>query len=630
MISSIVFLPFVMNVFKTNEWYAYRTIQVLIQKKYDFFIPIHIIEFVLEKCKNKGYLKRKGNRYIMTEKGNEYISKFNLDKEVERKINYLFEDIRKYFEEKGIIMTREDISTLFLDFVTENIVLLIEFINPDYTYEDKYFKVRKDTNLDILIEYILNADKIKPDIYQIIEEIIYGSIISVILYTRNKTELSKLEKEEFKDIRVYLDTNFIFSLLGFHLQEFNRPAQELYKMLKNYNIDLYVFDFTIDEICRVINGYATEYYKYSGDIQINSVYSGLRKKGWKLTDAKRFIVDVEKILEEYSIKIEITDKENLNKYETLHPEYVTLLNKYKSLQLTISRNHDLAAIDEIIVKRKKRKIRRIEKSIAFFLSSDWALSNFNFVEYGHKENGTISEVILDKMLSKILWIKNPNITVSLNTIISLNFEGMFINRRVWEKFYNLLSELKKENKISDTDITMLLYHSSIEDTLKSIKDTELYEVNLEKVIDLLGESKSLDERIREEIYEEYEEKSRKLMTEAVEATELQIEKEWLNKVSNYKITLKSKSIKESNRISFIMSVAFSVIIFISIIKAYPFYKPILNTHIYVDLQPPILSLIISIPFNIPIWTYIRKRIKPYIVNVLYKNKLKNVETLLEK
>jgi hypothetical protein len=129
----------------------------------------------------------------------------------------------------------------------------------------------------------------------------------------------------------------------------------------------------------------------------------LKKRGWSGKDVDKFVENIDKTVSDLGIQIEWVDDIDLQHYRLANDEYRRLIEQYKPGQPLTSQNHDLAAIEQIR-KLRKHNMRKIEDAKFFFLSSDHNLCKFNFLEMGHKANGTICEVILDKFLTNILWL----------------------------------------------------------------------------------------------------------------------------------------------------------------------------------------------------------------------------------
>ena len=109
-------------------------------------------------------------------------------------------------------------------------------------------------------------------------------------------------------LAVYFDTNFAFSVLGLHYDEYNVPALELFNLMRAEGVfEFKVFDFTIDEIVSVLKNYLSERDYYIPNIKVGSVFSSLKSKRWTEADMKEFIVKIEETLWGKGIRIEPTE-----------------------------------------------------------------------------------------------------------------------------------------------------------------------------------------------------------------------------------------------------------------------------------------------------------------------------------
>jgi hypothetical protein len=204
---------------------------------------------------------------------------------------------------------------------------------------------------------------------------------------------------------------------------------------------------------------------------------------------------------------------------------------------------------------------------------------------GHKQNGTICETILDRLLTSILWLKNPNSKPPLKSIIAAYSRDLFVNRRVWDHFYRILQELKQEGKIKDNDISTLFWHSYIEDALSSIDETETKKITpafvleeVEKAGKLREETvekriKGLEKAKEEEMKLKLEEKEKEFsesLVQSISVVELKKEREWLDKIQKIKESLRdsSRSIAESRSIfvTVLLALVYLAIIVVAFFK----------------------------------------------------------------
>ncbi len=547
------FWPFCLQVFPQDDLIDIGYVKRKLNEIFELDIPLHVLNTILSRAIDVGYITKtkKSQKFKITEDGIRYLEKIERPEEVERRINELLNDIKIFFGQNSKNLSTSEINSILCSFINKNIEPIIRFLNPT-DIVDKVFLGKLTQDENILIKYLELAGKQKPNEYQTLEEMIFGSMISTILYVDTPSELIEYTKRKFENTYVFFDTNYIFSLLNMSSpKDRNNAAIELFQLMKTYGFKFKVFDFTVDELVGVINGYIEQSYRYPMNVNIRSIYSSLKKKGWTNTDARRFISNVENILNELGVQIESTNI-NLISYKPENESFKDILYKYKDFQEDFNRNHDIAAIENIIKKRDK-KYRRIEDVNAFFLSCDTRLSKLNFLEMGHKKDGTICEVILDRFLTTILWLKNPNLKLSLKSIIITYSRDIAIKRRIWEKFYDNLYQLRKSGKINDDDISMLFYHNYIETILTKYDESDLDQISEDFVLDTIENAAKAKEKLNkvelEKEIKEIEKKKEKEFFEKLKEEKKEIETakkiEWQTKIDD----LQKQYRKESDKIA---------------------------------------------------------------------------------
>ena len=255
------FWPFAIKLLPVGRFVDMGSIQRNLKEKFDLEMPLHVLGTVLNRAKRRGYIEQKKKQYKLTEKGLGYLDALESDKEVDRRINALLEGMGQFFNKRNVSLSLDQIRDLLLSFLHKNIEPLIEFINPSAT-PSELFIPKLEGNKNLLIDYIKAAEQQKPENYKTLQDMVLGSIISVVLYAEEPSEMTEISTRGFKHCQVFLDTNFVFFILDLYTPEFNEPAKELFNLLEKYGFDLKVFDFTVNEICRVIGGYPREAYRY--------------------------------------------------------------------------------------------------------------------------------------------------------------------------------------------------------------------------------------------------------------------------------------------------------------------------------------------------------------------------------
>jgi len=480
------FWPFIVNVLPHDKsGKSLDEIQKEIETNYKLKIPLHSLSIISSRATHKEYISREKRRCFITDKGLTYLSTLNSEHEESRRINELLNDAKEFLQkEYKLVISLDETEEIIERIIKNNLELFEQFIDT----HDKKIKPSKifDTEKDsAIVEYLFFVEKTKPALFQTLQDIVIGSIISTIVYRTNFEELNK----KIEKLQIFLDSNYLFSVLGLHYAENNKPANELFNfMTLNKNIEIKVFDFTIEEMNNVLKKYQTEQYSYPIGYKINSIYSSLKVQGWTASDVKELLVNIESKLWEKNIQIQSTNID-LDNYK-VDDDLKSKLHIYKENQGTREQNHDLAAIDLIKKLRKKEK-KTLENCSAIFLTSDIKLAKYNFNEYGHKNKLTIGEVIPDKILTSFLWLKSPNTNNQphLFSWISIHTRYMFIDRTIWQMFYNTLKEMRMKNEITDVDISILLYDNQLQEVLLDMDPSDIQNIEAEWIFKGISEAK---------------------------------------------------------------------------------------------------------------------------------------------
>jgi hypothetical protein len=530
------FLPFVLGAIKDSS--DIKDIQDNLKRNYGMRMPLHVATNVLDRAKGKGYVAYGQKRFQLTSQGSQYLGQLESEAEVERRLNAVINDIGVFFRQNNAPIEQDTIADLLYSFISENIQPLIERINPDASVDESFRISGRNDNL--LTKYITDAEKQKPDEFHTIQDMVFGSIISVVLYTRQATDLDRLTKR-FKNCRAFLDTNYLFSVLGLHPDELCEPAKELFSLLKRAGFTIKVFDFTLAEMSRVLASYPEEEYRYPQTVSVDSVFSCLKRHGWTKTKVAELIANLEEVLAKEGISIEWGTGIDLSSFEPKEDGKLrSLFPQYKLIYSTRTENHDLAAIEKIKHYRG-HPVRQIQHCKALFLTSDNRLSRLNYMGMGHKENRTVSEVILDRLLTNILWLRDPSSKLPIKSILAAHSRNLFVQRRVWERFYDILKTLRQQNKVQDENISTLFYHGYIEGVLNQFEDTEADKITEEFTLETIEKAAKFREAQAEKTMEEREQQFVRRLNEAVSKTEIQKEREWLNSIRDSRTSIRTNA-----------------------------------------------------------------------------------------
>lgn len=487
--------PFVLSCLDEEENIKVTALHEIIIENFNLNIPHNALLSILNFLRAKKFVIRSNHNtnspklsYKLSKAGIAEISKYHQKDTVNDKLDNLYNDIERYFIENKLIISKKEIEESLYQFARGNIdsMLCVFFSQCNFTAES-FTKLPSTNDLNkndiLLIRYIEYASNEKPVNYNTLKDMVLGILLTIV----GCIDKDIKDKSQFSGLKVYLDSNFIFSLLNLRETSFVRPAKELYDLLTKYDFDLYVFDFTLDEIVKVLSRYAKDRHRYFQGIRVNSIIGSLKNQGFSQQDVLELITQLEIKLAKFNIQIENT-KIDLENYSPKNINLSEKIVEYKGEQDDVSRNHDIAAIEHI-QKFRKSKPRNLSQAQAIFLTSDGKLCNFNYLEMGHKHFGTICDVILDRMLTTILWLLEPNFNISLESLIAVCARDLFIKKKVWEKFYQVVEEIYDNKEFTPREISTLFFHNQIENELINIKDDDVDIIDKEYIEEQIIKSK---------------------------------------------------------------------------------------------------------------------------------------------
>jgi len=577
------------------------SIQKAVASKYSLNVPQHVLSVLLERAEKRGNLRYDNKHaYSLTSKGSEYVHDTSSETDITRRVNALIDDIFEFFAAHDTPIAHDVVEDMLFQFIQENLNLMLPYLSPSTPKEIDEASSDLRPAGRLLLSYVQAADRAKPVQYATLQDLVIGAVLTLLLTTPNASEIQEYRKTRIKDCTFYLDTNVAISMLGLRTNERGDPASELLSMMKAAGLQLRVFDFTVDEICYLVSGYQDKYDKYPEQIRIDDIYSELRRKNWTPEDARHFVTHVDEHLRSIGVLVEDVPTVHLETYTPQRPELVDEISKYKPQQDSkVSVNHDLAAIDQILLKRRGSR-RRIETCGAIFLTSDLKLARFNLDLYEHRGTATVCEVIPDRVLATILWLKNPTGTPPMKAILATYSREMGVNRKIWNRFYEILSRLWKEGRLTEDDVSTIIYDQTIEGALSSVSAESEELIDESYVLEQARASKERELRVRDMELHERESHTVKQIALIHDESSRQASKDWARHIATQQKALRSRAGIVASRVS--TSICVFLTIVVVVVSVWLWFK--LRDVNLQDLWSLGLSLLANSP-SVCIWTKVR-------------------------
>jgi len=464
------FWPFVVCSMSSDVQATVASIQEAVERKYASGLPQHVVSVLLRRAEKKGYVRYDAAKrtYALTPKGADYARDMSAETDAIRRVNALINSMCEFFAAHQVTIQNDAAETLLFRFAQKNLNLMLPYLIPGSSPTIGEAGDNLQAEERLLLSYVQEVNRADPQKYAALQDVIIGAVLTVLLTKPDVSEIQEYQKRKIRDCTIYLDTNLVISMLGLDPKERSAAASELLSMMRAASLRLRVFDFTVDELCSLIGAYQGNFYKYTNQIKVDDLYSELKRKGWGPEDARSYIMHIDEHLRAIGVEVEDVPAVDLDTYVPQHADRVDLIAQYKPRQYRKnSVNHDLAAIDQIVLKRKGSR-RMIEKCGAVFVTSDGGLARFNFECYDHRGTATVPEVIPDRALATMLWLKNPTGSPPMKLILATYSRELGVNHRIWNRFLEIMLGLLRKNWITDDDVSAIIYDPMIEETLSEL------------------------------------------------------------------------------------------------------------------------------------------------------------------
>lgn len=538
-----IFIPLLLITLDSRHTESYSDLELkqLLYKDHNLDIPVHMVQNTLRRTSSLGYSRASSaKKHSITTLGMEILQKIQPLAFIKRTVNCFGEELHSFTANKiavGKMPEKNELMDMFFNFIYVNSYALLLFtkgsLSDELTLHTEYEEIFK--------EFLIEIEFSKPKLYNIFEDILKGSILCSFA---GKEDLQKTSQYHKKT--VFLDSNIIFSILGFHHEDYCIPCQELHQQLRSFKFKLFVFDFTLTEIIGVLSAYRYEYPKYIGEVKVDSIYSNFKTQGLTPTDVDALIANIEEILAEKDIQIYPTAKKDREEMSNNLNNKIGDLQRYKSYQQSIkSLCHDLMAIE--FVKRKRiNRSRKFDETDYFFLTSDINLTCYTLEAEEHNENFTISEVILDSFMTPLLWIKNPTNDFNTNMLLPSLAQKDIINRHVWNKFVDTTISMINDGKIQKNDLSMLIYNKEFQENLVKMTNNGVAQITETTLEDFLDKTHSDWTNLENEI-DDYKNKLIEIKKELIDRDE-QLKKERENFFNSLKQKSEGRARKSTNNV----------------------------------------------------------------------------------
>lgn len=380
-------LQLVLYTFKTKNYLDVdtKTLGEDFNSLMGFEIPPFPLQDLLSRAIKEGYLEYNKNEGKY-EPNNSKIKKspfMNNITEGKQKFNSLVLDFIKYSKEtlkSGF--NESEAQKIISNFIEEQGMLV-------FNEKESYFN---DSHKEFVFAKYLNyLYREHIDRFNYVNELIVSRILrEYVLYNNGETEV-------FNDLNVYLDTGFVFRLLGIDSLDRKDAYEDLLKDMKDAGISIKLFSHTLNEITSIISNSIQwiDNPAYS-KIEANETTDYFVSHKYSQEDIQLYLTELPEVLK--SKDIEIVDLE----YPKTLPLGVTdELTYYNNIVRMYSENNPI--FDE------EEKRYTVEMDARSFFYVDYLSKGINSTDIRHAKNILLTTNVSLAMLSRKMMKSKQNI-----------------------------------------------------------------------------------------------------------------------------------------------------------------------------------------------------------------------------
>lgn len=308
-----------------------------------------------------------------------------------------------------------------------------------------------------IASYIANIEKNDSDKFKLLQNIFFGRVYINIIKTRD----TYAKNVSLGMTKVYLDTNILLSLLGFHDASYEQQANELLSILMQaQKIEILVFDETVTEARRLLKAADKEFGKYTNNIPVDSLYYRLKRNGHTKESVTILMEQLEDRIDSLGIKIVSLPvlNEDSNDYKKISSEISSEAVRLGRPKPDATLRHDARVLLAVKLLRNNMHSRLFEKSQHLFITPDTVI---NAVTHSRSKESLVYPLSISVTeIVSTLWMRNIGddaiATAMIRQSIMAYVRERAISQDLWNKFITAAEDAVDKKRLTRDDIAVIM------------------------------------------------------------------------------------------------------------------------------------------------------------------------------
>lgn len=463
------FLPIVLDAAqsRTDEDFGLEELQVEIRDTFGLLIPATTLRTLLSRATHKGALRREGGRYFRRKHNLLEIDVQGQQERLRTDHAQIASAFRSFVKSDSLRPNTDEAALeLLVGFLEQNhvAILLDERDSGGLVGREQAPLTEKQVRL--VARFIKEEVQSSPELLAVFETLLEGYVLQNALFLNDISAASR----KFSNLRVFLDTGLLISLLGFRGEREAKVAREALVLVKESGATAATFEPTVRELRRILTIYRERLGTAEGvrSLRPTAVTRFFLTRKYTPSDVVQAMALLEKNLADLGVRVAPLPPHD-RRYTFPEERLANTLSGEDQGPEHSRVQHDVECIAGVLTLRRGNTSQSLDHVGAVFVTSSSLTVRNAQLWFAECDGVGIPPILHQYALSNAAWIKAPAKTAGLKVheLIVLCSAMSRPGRKLWDKFLGHLRQLREQEVIS-SDEEVAILASNLTDQLLAV------------------------------------------------------------------------------------------------------------------------------------------------------------------
>ena len=427
-------------------------------------IPQGPLKTILKRASRRGFVERSHDIYKRNNKKCKELNFGKTQQAVLRKHNNLIIKLVDFLEARyNLQWSNEQAEEALREYLSSHTLSALR-IGTEKTNQNEVNRTVKREKDFLIASFVEHLNENDSEGFDYLETILKGSMLVDAVYFPQIGNIAR----SFKNLSVFLDTNFILRALGCAGKIRESACLELLELLYKLGADLRCFNHTITELRGILNA-ACRCLKSRQATGAFETFEHFLRQGYTPSDVDLITAKLPKCLDSLRIK-QVDTPSHEEKLTVNEAKLETILKEEIQYRRDEALQRDINSATAIYRLRGGQSYYDIDMCKAIFVTTNANLAKI-IVEFFRSGADNVAPIFIpDDVFATYAWLKQPQIAPDLprKRLIADCYAALNPSDELWSKYTDEIERLYKSNAVSVEDYNILRYSSVAQNELMEV------------------------------------------------------------------------------------------------------------------------------------------------------------------